>query len=172
MAPAFVRYFCMLFGLVNIAAVIAFSARQDMFMLIGGILGGSAWFAFGWYGGLPLVETVVGWHPPANSAAVDEMHRQGLKVMRHRKWVAWLAIPGALAATALLMPLLMQSTQPELVLLIVGVPIAFVNCRYYLSRCPRCGFGFFTKSVSRAALIRQRNTCGHCGLSLSADKKQ
>jgi hypothetical protein len=162
----------MIFGLSNVVASIASSERQDMFMLIGGILVGSSWFAFGWYGGLPLVETVVGWRPSANSTAIEEMHRQGLIVMRRRRWMGWLAIPGGLAAAALLIPLLMQTSHPEFVVLLIGPPIAFIQFRYYLSRCPRCGFGFFTKSISRAALIRRGNTCGHCGLSLNADRKQ
>jgi len=170
MAPDAVRYVCMIFGLANIAAGIAYATRQDLFMLIGGLVVGGAWFAFGKYGGMPLVSTVADWRP-SPTGAIDDMHRQGLLVMRRRRWIVWAAVPGTLAVGALLIPLLMEAGQPGLVVLFLGVPLAFINFRYYLSRCPRCGLGFFTRSASRAALIRRSNTCGHCGLSLYAYKK-
>src|SRR5574341_1420032 len=165
MAPGTVRYACMIFGLANIAGSIAYANRQNMFMLIGGLLVGGGWFAFGKYGGLPLVNTVADWRP-STSGAIDEMHRQGLLVMRRRRWTVWATVPATFAVAALLIPLLMQTGHPELVVLLLGVPLAFISLRYYLSRCPRCGLGFFTRSTSRAALIRLSNTCGHCGLSL------
>ena len=168
MAPDLARYSCMIFGLTIIVGSIAYAPRQDLFMLVGGLLVGGGWFAFGKYGGLPLVDTVVDWRPPSTSGAVAEMHRQGLLVMRRRRWFVWAAIPGVFAVAALLMPFLLQSGHPELIVLLLGVPLAFINFRYYLSRCPRCGLGFFTKSSSRAALLRRGNACGHCGLSLYA----
>lgn len=167
MAPRLVRYSCMVFGLANIVASISYVPRV---MLVGGLLVGGCWFAFGKYGGLPLVDTVVDWRPPAASGAIEDMHRQGLLVMRRRRWIVWAAIPGTFAVAALLVPLLMQGGHPEFVVLLLGVPLAFINFRYYLSRCPRCGLGFFTRSTSRAALLRRGNTCGHCGLSLYAYK--
>jgi len=170
MAPNVARYACMIFGLANVASSIAYATAKDLFMPIGGVLVGGAWFAFGKYGGLPLVNTVTDWHPSA-PGALEEMHRRGLLVMRRRRWFVWAAIPGAFVVAALLIPLLMQGGHPELVVLVLGVPLAFVNCRYYLSRCPRCGLGFFTRSASRAALLRWGNTCGHCGLSLYAYRK-
>jgi ribosomal protein S27AE len=171
MAPNVVRYACMIFGLANVAGSIAYTSRQDMFMLIGGLLVGGGWFAFGKYGGLPLVSTVADWRPPSSSGEIEEIHRQGLLVMRRRRWIVWAAIPGTFVVAALLIPLLMQGGHPEIIVLLLGVPLAFISFRYYLSRCPRCSFGFFTRSASRAALLRLRNTCGHCGLSLYAYKK-
>jgi hypothetical protein len=168
MAPDVIRYACMIFGLANVAGSIAF-ARQDIFMLVGGLLVGGGWFAFGKYGGLPLINTVTQWRPPTSASdAIEDQHRRGLLVMRRRRWTVWSAIPGILIAAAFLMPLLVQHRHPELVVFLLGVPLAFINFRYYLSRCPRCGLGFFTKSASRAALLRKRDTCGHCGLSLYA----
>ncbi len=170
MAPAWVRYSCMIFGLAGIIGSIADATRQDIFMLVGGPLVGGGWFAFGKYGGLPLVDTVVDWRPPRAPGAIEDMHRQGLLVMRRRGWIVWAAIPGAFGVAALVIPLLMQSGHPELIVLLLGVPLAVINFRYSLSRCPRCGLGFFTTSASRAALLRRRNTCGHCRLSLYAYK--
>ena len=157
----------MIFGLANVAGSIAFAPRQDTFMLVGGLLVGGVWFAFGKYGGLPLFNTVTQWRPPGASDAIEDQHREGLLVMRRRRWMVWSAIPGMFIAALLLMPLLIQRGHPELVVFL-GVPLAFINFRYYLSRCPRCGLGFFTKSASRAALLRRRDTCGHCDLSLYA----
>jgi len=171
MAPDVIRYACMIFGLMNVAGSVAFAPRQDMFMLIGGLLVGGGWFAFGKYGGLPLVNTVADWRPPSTSGAIEVQHRQGLLVMRRRRWMAWAAIPGTFIAAAFLIPLLMQGGHPELVVFLLGVPLAFINFRYYLSRCPRCGLGFFTRSASRAALLRRGDTCGHCGLRLYAYKQ-
>jgi hypothetical protein len=145
----------MIFGLAIIVTGIAYAARTDVFMPVGGLLVGGGWFAFGKYGGLPLVDTVVDWSPPSASGVIDDMHRQGLFVMRHRRWIAWATIPGALAAAALLIPLLEQGGHAELIGFVLGVPLAFVNFRYYLSRCPRCGLGFFTRSATRAALLRR-----------------
>src|SRR6266542_1444922 len=121
MAPAAVRYSCMIFGLANIGWSVAYAARRDAFMLVGGILVGGAWFAFGKYGGLPLVDTVVEWHPPATPGAVEEMHRRGLLVIRRRRWIAWAAVPGALAVAALLTPMLMQGGHPQFIVLILAV---------------------------------------------------
>ncbi len=170
MAPDWVRYSCMIFGLANIVASIAYATQRDVFMLVSGLLVGGTWFAFGKYGGLPLVDTVVDWHPPARSDVVEEIHRRGLLVMRRRRWMTWVTIP-AFAVAALLMPLLTRGGHPEFIVLLLGVPLAIINFRYYLSRCPRCGFGFFARSSSRAALLRRGSACGQCGLSLYAYKK-
>jgi hypothetical protein len=67
MAPDLVRYSCMIFGLATIGSSIAYAPRQDLFMLVGGLLVGGGWFAFGKYGGLPLVDTAADWRPPAYS---------------------------------------------------------------------------------------------------------
>lgn len=171
MAAHWVRYSCMVFGIANIIGGIIYSIQGNIFALVGGLLVGGAWFAFGKYGGLPLVDTVANWRPAARPNLVDEMHRRGLLVMRQRRWMMWAAIPGALAAAALLMPPLMGSGHPELIIFLLGVPLAIITFRYALSRCPRCGYGFFAGSASRAALLRLRNTCGHCGLSLRAYKR-
>jgi hypothetical protein len=161
----------MIFGLANVAGSLAYADR-DLFMTIGGVIVGSAWFAFGKYGGLPLAGTVANWRPPSGSDAVDERHRRGLLAIRRRKWATWAAIPVALAAMPLLMPSVMRIGHPELIALVVGVPLGAVNLRYLLSRCPRCGFGFFARSTSRAALLWQTRTCAHCGLSIDALKRQ
>src|SRR6266566_5233000 len=119
MTPNVARYACMIFGLANVASSIAYAAPKDLFMPIGGLLVGGAWFAFGKYGGLPLVNTVTDWHPSA-PGALEEMHRRGLLVMRRRRWLVWAAIPGAFVVAALLIPLLMQGGHPELVVLVLG----------------------------------------------------
>lgn len=166
-APEVVRYLCMAFGLANIVASIVLAPKRDAFMLIGGLLVGSAWFAFGKYGGLPLFDTVHNWQPPGDSAESAQKLRQGLLVMRRRRWMTWISLPVAFGTMALIVPVLIPYGQPQLALLLIGVPLAVIQLRYYLSRCPRCGFGFFTKSTSRAAMIRRGKACGHCGLSLN-----
>jgi hypothetical protein len=166
MAPALVRYSCMIFGLANVTGSVAYGGPRDMFMLVVGVMVGGAWFAFGKYGGLPLVDTVVDWCPPRAPSAIEPMHLQGLLVMRRRRWILWASIPGAIGVAALLIPLLMKTGRPERIVIVLGVLVAYVNLRYYLSRCPRCGLGFFTRSASRG----WGNTCGHCGLSLYAYK--
>ena len=171
MVAPWVRYTCMVFGLTNIIASITHATRGNIFMLAGGLLVGGAWFAFGKYGGLPLVDTVVDWRPPASPDAVDEMHRSGLLVMRRRRWMMWAAVPGALAVAALLIWLLMGVGHPELSVLLLAVPLAIISSRYVLSCCPRCGYGFFAQSANRAALLCLRRTCAHCGLSLHAYKR-
>ncbi len=170
MIPDVARYGCMAFGFANIVGAIVYAAPLDPVMGIGGSLIGAGWFAFGWYGGYPLADTVVDWHPPESTDAVDDMHRQGLRVMRRRRWMTWCVIPILCAAVVLVMPLLMRIGHPELVFLPAALSMFFVNYRYYGSRCPRCGLGFFTRSASRAASVQHRNSCGHCRLSLYAYK--
>ncbi len=167
---AWAQYLFMTFGIANIAGVIIslHFSQFDLFRLLGEFLVGSAWFSFGLYGGLPLVSTVSEWElatePDTN------MHRRGLLVMRRRRWMIYASIPCALAIAVALIPVLIQAGEPGLIVLILGIPLAIINLRYFLSRCPRCGYGFFTTSMSRAAIIKQRKTCGHCGLSLYAYK--
>ncbi len=78
MAPDAVRYACMIFGLANVGGSIAYATQQNMFILICGLLVGGGWFAFGKYGGLPLVNTVADWRP-STSGAIEDMQRQGLR---------------------------------------------------------------------------------------------
>jgi hypothetical protein len=173
LAP-WVSYVCMVFGVANIISVTAslWSSTLDMTLAIGGFLVGGAWFAFGLYGGLPLVNTVHEWHRSANPHEVTDIQRRGLLVMRGRRWATWATVPGFLLLGSLLVPLLIRSGQPELVVLIIGVPLAIVNARYLLSRCPRCGYGFFARSTHRAAMLARTRTCRHCGLGLYAYKER
>ncbi len=172
MSPWF-RYPCIGFGvliiLVGIKELVQ-SLTLDMFYLLGAFLVGGAWLAFGLYGGLPLVDTLRDWHPVATSDEINDMHRQGLLAMRRRRWIMWASVPCALAVAVVLIPVLIQARQPGLTVLVLGVPLAIITFRYFLSRCPRCGYGFFTRSTSRAATINLKQACGHCGLSLYAYK--
>ena len=169
---AWARYLSMTFGVANIVGGIdlARSSPLDLFLLLGTFLVGGAWFAFGLYGGLPLVSTVRNWQPAATPDEVNDMHRRGLLVMRRRRWIIWASVPSAFIVAFLLIPVLMKAGQPGLTVLVLGVPLAIINFRHFLSRCPRCGYGFFTRSTSRAATINLRKACGHCSLSLYAYK--
>lgn len=168
MLPPWLRYLFMAFGLACVFRAVAFGFEGDPFFAIGGAMVGAAWFAFGKYGGYPLFETVPGWRPAESPNEIDDSHRRGLLVIRDRRRQAFWAIPATLAAMAVLMPVLMPLGYPQLGLLLAAPPMAFVRMRYYLSRCPRCGYGFFTTSTKRAASIRSRSACGHCGLALDA----
>ena len=97
--------------------------------------------------------------------AIDESHLRGLRVIRRRRIFTWVGSLAILPAVAMLMPLLERTAHPELVI-VVAVPVFLIHYRFLASRCPRCGFGFFTESPRRAALLRMRSTCGHCGLPL------
>ncbi len=169
-APDWVRYICMVFGLANMVGGVMGGYKDGLFAVIGGLVVGGAWFAFGLYGGLPLVDTTLDWHPPVVPGEIEETHRRGLLVMRRRRWMTWAVLPGFFVAGAMLIPIFMQIGHPELILFVLMVPAILIYSRYYLSRCPRCSYGFFTHSNSRAAMIRMGDTCGHCGLSLRAFK--
>jgi len=167
----------MAFGIANIIGVIAslWSSTRDMSLAIGGFLIGGTWFAFGFYGGLPLVNTVHEWHRSANPHEVTDTQRKGLLVMRVRRWAAWAAwatVPGFFLLGFLLAPVLIRLGQPGLVVLIIGIPLAIINSRYLLSRCPRCGYGFFARSTHRGAMLALTRTCKHCGLGLYAYKER
>lgn len=169
---AWVRYPSMVLGVACIIGAIdsVGSSPLDLSPLLGGLLVGGAWFAFGFYGGLPLVNTVREWHPAVTPDEVNTMHRRGLLVMRRRRWMMWASYPAMFVAFLYLIPILTRTGQPGLIVLVLGVPLVIITFRYLLSRCPRCGYGFFTRSTSRAATISLRKTCGHCGLSLYAYK--
>ena len=172
---AWVRYPSMVLGVACIIGAIdsVRSSPLDLSPLLGGLLVGGAGFAFGFYGGLPLVNTVGEWHPAVTLDQVNAMHRSGLLVMRRRRWMMWISgLAAVFVAVLFLIPILILAGQPGLIVLVLGAPLAIINCRYLLSRCPRCGYGFFTRSTSRAATLSLRKTCGHCGLSLYAYKDQ
>lgn len=166
------RFLCMAFGLANIISGIASTIfyKLDVFILLAAFLVGGAWFMFGKYGGFPLVDTVREWHPVSDSDEVNEMHRRGLLVMRRRKWLMWASIPSAFVVAGFLIPVLMRISEPGLIVLLLSVPLIIISFSYFLSRCPRCGYGFFTRSTSRGAMLSLRATCGHCGLSVDAYK--
>jgi hypothetical protein len=166
-----IRYLCMAFAIANIfGGISAALYERDLFILLVALLIGGAWFAFGKYGGLPLVETVSQWRPAVKSNEITELHLQGLLVMCRRRWFMLASIPSTFSAAFLLFPLLMRISQPQLILFVLAVPIVIFQLRYWLSRCPRCGYGYFTRSECRAATLWPSTTCGHCHLSLYAYK--
>jgi hypothetical protein len=160
----------MAFGIANIIGAIAsmWSSTSDLSFAIAGVFIGVAWFAFGLYGGLPLVNTVREWQQSANPCEVTDLQRKGLLVMRRRRWAMWVTVPGFLLFASLLVPVLIRAGQPGFVVLILGIPLAIINVRYLLSRCPRCGYGFFARSTHRAAMLALTRNCRHCGLGLYA----
>ena len=166
-----VRYLLMAFGIANIAGVIfaVDTSTPDISAFLAAFLIGGAWFAFGLYGGFPLVNTVRKWRAPATPKEINDMHRRGLLVMRRRRWITWGLFPVCLTGVLLLWAVL---GNPMLAVLVVGVAGAIINLRYMLSRCPRCGYGFFARSVSRAAGLWPSRACHHCGLSLYAYKER
>ena len=121
----------MIFGLATVIGGIGQATPKDLFAPVAGLLVGGAWFAFGKYGGLPLVNTVADWHPSA-PGALEDMHRRGLLVMRARRWTLWAAMPGALIVTVFLVPSLLERGHPELVVLVLGMSLGYINCRYVL----------------------------------------
>jgi hypothetical protein len=169
---AWARYLCMAFGVAIVVGGIdsmRFSPLNFFPSLVGFLIGG-AWFAFGLYGGLPLVNTLREWCPTITPDEVNNQHRLGLLVMRRRRRIMWASVPCVLAVAVILIPILIQADQPGLIVFILGVPLAIINFRYFLSRCPRCGYGFFSRSTSRAAKLNIKKACGHCGPSLYAYK--
>ncbi len=172
--PKVAKYLCMMFGIVGVFGGIASVQAGDdrAFLVLGSLLVGGAWFAFGIYGGLPLVDTVSEWHPPDSRDEVTEMHRKGLLVMRRRRWTMWLFYPAALLAAPLLIVACFRIREPGLAVLALGIPIFILSFRYFLSRCPRCGYGFFAGSTRRATTFGYRRSCGNCALSLYAYKQR
>jgi hypothetical protein len=87
--------------------------------------------------------------------------------MRRRRVTQWLAIPATILLIAACASLVIGSGREPL-LLLLALPLLIITFQYQLSRCPRCAYGFFTKSTSRAAALHRQMSCGHCGLSLDA----
>ena len=162
----------MAFGIANAAGGVASAAYADdrALRVAAGILVGGAWFALGKLGGLPLVDTVRDWHPPVTPEIVTQLHRRGLLVMRRRRWIMWLSCLGVPIVAPLVIAAHSHVGQIGLTVMVLGVPMAAFTLRYYLSRCPRCGYGFFARSRSRAATLGVGTSCRHCGLSLYAYK--
>lgn len=155
---------------ILIGLVLDIRAEPDLFNLFMGGFVSAAWLAFGVYGGFPLFETVQDWHAPATPCEITDAHRQGLLVMRRRKWIMWAAYPVALAMVPFLHGALEGLGQAPLVVVLLFVPLAVLSFRYWLSRCPRCGYGFFVRSKNRAGLTILTNSCPHCELPLRAHK--
>jgi hypothetical protein len=182
--PSWARYLCMGFGISNVAGGMLGSMLYHppmqaelidigvpAFQVLGGILVGGAWFYFGYYGGLPLIDTVEEWRPPVNREEVTEPQREGLAVLRRRRWMMWASIPGYFIVMGSTMRWLMKSGQLGACFLLVGVAMAIIHFRYYLSRCPRCGFGFFAGSTKRYAILHRTTFCVECRLSLDGKNK-
>lgn len=91
--PAVARYLCMAFGIACVAGGLTAprGAGDRAAIILGSLLAGGIWFLFGWHGGIPLVGTVVEWRRPDGPDAVTDLHRQGLLVMRRRRWWMWLS---------------------------------------------------------------------------------
>jgi ribosomal protein S27AE len=162
----------MAFGILNVIGGIVSSNFQAIsFPFIVGLLVGGIWFAFGYYGGLPLVNTVYDWQPPNIPNEITDCHRQGLLVLRRRKRIMWASVPCYFVVGAILMPWLEKLGHPDVGFILIATVMAIIFFRYYLSRCPRCGYGFFAGSTNRAALIHRRNYCAYCGLSLDGQNR-
>jgi hypothetical protein len=163
----------MAFGTLNVVQCVRYGLTAgDLFMPIAGILVGGVWFAVGWYGGLPLVATVDDWRPPAAPDEVSATHRQGLLVMRRRRWLTWASVVVWLVGGLALAVWLDHPRYSPIALIVLGVPIVVVQLMYRLSRCPRCGYGFFARGKGRAAFLTRGHACRQCGLSLTAYKDQ
>src|SRR5947208_172260 len=149
-----IRVVCMIFGGYTVLGAIhswVYEAHPQSFMIAGGIIVGAAWFGLGAYGGLPLVNTAPRSSQELGSEALTERERRGLVVLRNRKWLAWLSLPAALAMGPLVAQLPPQYC--GLGVLGVGVMVAILNLCHWLSRCPRCGYGFFALSKGRATFF-------------------
>lgn len=155
------------FGVAILGSAASGSAGGDAVFAIAGVLIGVVWLAFGLYGGYPLVDTVPRWSPPDDRESIRESDCAGLAVIRKRKRIVWATVPIAFVLVALFMPLVLRGGKPQWLLLGVAPPMLFVYFRYQLSRCPRCGFGFFARSTNRAAPLRSGSTCATCGLTLA-----
>jgi hypothetical protein len=140
MAPKLVRFVCMIFGCACIVGAVTQGIQHDAFELISGLVVGGVWFAFGAYGGLPLIGTSGEWHSTGDFSAVAQSHKDGLIVMRRRRRIMWLALPSALLASVLIMPALQHLGRPEMVVFLLGIPLVFLNFRYYLSKVPSVRF--------------------------------
>jgi hypothetical protein len=171
MLSSWLRYVCMAFGIA--CAISAFGLPNDPFVpngliVAGGIVIGVTWFAFGLYGGLPLFNTTSVWHPPASPDEVNSLHREGLLVIRRRRWLMWAAFASMFTVLPFMALLLLPSDNGMYLIAGVWLLLLIITYRYFLSRCPRCGFGFFTLSMHRAAPVWFRSSCAHCKLSLVA----
>lgn len=171
-APIWVRIPCMIFGSVcvfNAGFALVQPQGQSPAFLLGGIVVGAVWFAFGFYGGLPLINTVRDWSPSVDTNDLTESSRSGLRTMRWRKWAMWASEP-IFGLTILLLVQRYGVTHAETIFFSLAIPMIALIMVYWLSRCPRCGYGFFADSTNRAAFLKRTKVCSHCGLRLNADK--
>ena len=139
--------------------------RNDLPFLVDGGLVSATLFLFGLYGGLPLVETVKDRVSPTTDEEVTEKHLAGLRVMRIRGCLMLGFLFLGLPFWVLLDTVLQRLALPDLDLAIMSIMVALIFGRYLLSRCPRCGYGFFALSRRRAAGILWTDPCSHCGIS-------
>ena len=92
--------------------------------------------------------------------------------MRRRRWLTWVSVPVWLIGGLALAVWLDDRGSARFILIGLGVPIIAVQINYWLSRCPRCGYGFFARGKSRAAFLARGTRCRQCGLSLTAYKER
>jgi hypothetical protein len=159
---------CAAFGALGLIGVLQdVLYRRDFntfaFQFLGGGLVAVAWGTFGVYGGFPLVDTVKDWQPPTMPDEITQKHRDGLRVIRRRRWAFGLSFPGyfvLMIAALAIAPNAMEAVFP-----VVAAAFFTVIYRYYYSRCPRCGYGFFAGSTKRYATVSTaRSRCRNCRL--------
>jgi hypothetical protein len=165
---------CMALGaltMINASTAVVQAQGGSQTFHIMGVFVGAVWFGFGAYGGLPLVGTVRPWTPPTDSKAMTDSYRAGLRTMRRRKWAMWASQPIFVLSVVLLTQYFGHDHMDTISFLTV-IPVFASFFVYWLSRCPRCGYGFFALSKTRASLLKGTENCRHCGLHLNADKMQ
>lgn len=133
--PPWARYLCMALGIGNIIGGLSApfdSASNQMvpdafgfstFGVLGGLLVGGLWFAFGYFGGLPLVDTVSDWQPPNNSEEITDSYRRGIVTLGRRKRLMWASIPAYFVLAGLLMPWFLQIKQGGVGFLLIATVI-------------------------------------------------
>jgi ribosomal protein S27AE len=166
----------MAFGALQYISIFAylFNDSDPIELVVFGFAGsiiGAVWFLFGWYGGIPLVNTIKDWKQSEDLTNVSTSDIAGLGVIKRRLWTIVLGIPIVIAPLVIILSIFGASSSPNLIIIIPSVITAFfifsvIVGRAFASRCPRCGYGFFASSKKRGATFKWRKSCGVCGLAL------
>ncbi len=146
------------FGLANIVGVLVQIRADFSFdLLIPGMAIGGAWTIVGLKGGLPLVPT-----------AGPEQLALGLRRIRRRRLVMYLAMVAWLPVAALVMPNAPKNIHLTLFFL-TALPPIIAFAIWALSACPQCGQHFFVCWPIRLVPL-QPTRCLGCGLRINSDK--
>jgi len=140
------------FGIASVVGALAGPSE----IILPGVVIGSVWAAVGFKRGLPLFASV-----SQNVSSPEDRNAQGLRTIRRRRRLAFIALVAWLPIAAIVLPRVSEKLVGT-VFFLTALPLGALFAVWILSGCPRCERHFFP--VLRPRLFVSLSRCDKCGL--------